>query len=47
VVDVELSAAAVVVEASSPLDELQPAAIRATVADATRTRRVFMVSLPV
>jgi hypothetical protein len=46
VVDVELSAAAVVVEASS-LDELQPAAIRATVANATRNRRVFMVYLPV
>ena len=46
-VDVELSAAAVVVEASSPLDELQLAAIRATVANATRTRRVFMVTLPV
>lgn len=40
-----MSAAAVVVEASS-LDELQPAAITTSVADATRTRRILMVTLP-
>jgi hypothetical protein len=41
-----VSAATVVVAASSLLDELQPAAIMVSVADATRNRRILMVTLP-